>query len=147
MRSVGAVLLVCCTLFSGSVWSAETVQVNRVEEKEALYPSVQIEYAKGDLLSEEIRWHVFVSRYGDPGLASPAVRDYYEDIVPTPGEPPVSSAWQPGDRVNFVRHATDGTHNYTRETTYERQANGSWGMAQNVVMRKLCVGPCNNLPQ
>lgn len=120
------------------------VPVDVAEQRPVLYHAVRIEYARGDLFKEEMRWHVFVSRYGDPGLANPAVRDYYEDIVPTPGQPPASSAWQPGDQVTFVRRGTDGSYEYTRETQYERQANGGWGMQRNEVKRKLCEGPCSH---
>lgn len=106
---------------------------------------VSVERKSGDVLSERMRWHVFVSRYGDPGFVASDGRDHYENIVPTPGSPPPSSSWQPGDIVTYTRRATDGGYTYTRETTYERLSNGDWGIRDNFVKRKRCEGPCPSL--
>lgn len=144
MRSVVAVMLASCAWFSIAGWSADNAPSGVAEQRPVVNHAVRIEYAQGDLLREEMRWHAFVSRYGDPGLANPAVRDYLEDIIPTPGQPPASPAWQPGDQVTFVRRGTDGSHEYTRETTFEHQVNGSWGMSRNDVKRKRCEGPCSH---
>jgi hypothetical protein len=129
-------------LCSSSIVQAETQQIASSEEIRVLYNIVTVKRLKAEILSESMRWHVFVNRFGDPGFVDSDVRDYYEDIVPTPGQPPVHHSWQPGDQVTYIRRATDGQYNYERTTTYERQGNGDWGRQENRVKRTLCEGPC-----
>lgn len=68
-------------------------------------------------------------------------RDAYEQFVPTPAEPP-DGIWRPGDRVRFIRRGTDGQHEFTRETVYERQADPRWGVSENRVTKVPCKGKC-----
>lgn len=142
MRVIGVALFACSVLVGSPVVCAQQDQKDPGVEVTVLYNTVTVTRSGGDVLSESMRWHVFVGRYGDPGFADPEGRDYYEDIVPTPGQPPASPSWQPGDRVTYIRRGTDGQYTYTRETTYERQGNGSWGMPDNIVKKKRCEGTC-----
>lgn len=145
MRFSSVLLLSGSLMLGPAEVSAVSDEVGKADEVRVLHHLVTVERKSGDVLSESMRWHVFVRRYGDPGFVASGGRDHNENIVPTPGEPPPSSSWQPGDTVTYIRRATDGGYAVTRETRYELLSNGEWGRWLNQVKREPCEGPCPSL--